>query len=903
MGSDKSSVAMRFAHDLRELHQRAGRPSYSNLGRVSRHRLRRATMSDILNGNRVNLPEWRFVAMFVEACHGAAAESGLDTRDLGSLADWKQHWDSASNGVIDARFPSGGQPIPIGQDPGPGIAGRGATDDARGPSIWGPVPPRLTDFVGRQTWLADLHGLLVGGKASPVALQGLFGVGKTQLATEYAYRYASFYDLVWWLPCDDPGSAQRAMTELRARLGLPDAAPEAADGGYGELFDRLRQGTPPPRWLLVFDDADEPDEIRHLLPLMGGHVLITTRNSSWEATGEMLELDAFTRQESIEFLHRRMPRCNPVDAHRIAEAVGDLPLFLEHAAQTRLGTGEYLARLGSNPLELLDSQPCDYPASVAGQWRRSLDWLRGQTPDALDLLSCLCFLGGAPIPREALERASYLQGASIHALLQDPIRRNRAIMMLRRAGLLRVDADLRTLTVHQGARYIVREMVTRAGTNAAHRSRRDAQLLLAAADPLNPEDPLNWRGYEQLREHAAEADLEGCSDEAARRLVINLVRFLNASGDPRGALSLADGALSRWAGEPAPGELTQATAAYNGCLAMRQARVDALFACGHHSQASQFQQDTLDLMRSTPGDWGDEVVLLGALSGARLRVLGRFAQALQADLESRDKHEARFGRDHPYCFAAATAVILDLALTGQFAGAVREARRVHDACHAFHNDDAYPAVLFQRNVLARCLWLNGQRDQATDMMADVHAGYQALGDAGVLDQRHLWRLAHETDFAVIRRDSGAKGPDLAVLEGDMQEVRRRSWRTLGPDHPQTLAATVVLASILRRLPHRQGEAVRLLADAERRYRKALQDHAFSHACKGYLAVVRRQAAIGDPQETAEGSAADLEGVIARLTDLVGDDHPLTLDARSALAAVRSADGDPARVADFTPLPL
>ena len=94
-----------------------------------------------------------------------------------------------------------------------------------------------------------------------------------------------------------------------------------------------------------------------------------------------------------------MPRCSPAEAHRIAEAVGDLPLILEHAAEARIAIGEYLARLHSDPLGLLDSQPSDYPVTVAAQWAGSLARLRDQAPDALDLLSRLCFFGSAPIPR------------------------------------------------------------------------------------------------------------------------------------------------------------------------------------------------------------------------------------------------------------------------------------------------------------------------------------------------------------------------------------------------------------------------------------------------------------------------------------------------------------------------
>jgi hypothetical protein len=877
MVPDKAEAAQRFARDLRELRQRAGRPSYSILERVSAHRLKRATVSDVLNGNRVNVPEWWFVALFVEACRAAALESKLDLRDLGSVADWKRHWDAASNGVVDARYPGSARPVPTARESQPAqSAGTREPDDQAAiadsagsagsapPATWGSLPPRLTDFVGRESWLADLHRTLGGGnQSSPVAVQGLCGIGKTQLAVEYAYRRAGEYDLIWWIPCDDATSTHHAMAELRDRLGAQD-----------ELFDILRRGEPYARWLLIFDGADEPDEIRQLLPPAGGHVLVTSRNSRWEATGRVLEIETFSREESIEFLRRRMPRSTLVQAHRIAEAVGDLPLLLEHAAESRAEIEEYLAQLHSDPQGLLDSQPSDYPARVGEQWRQIIDRLRDDNPSALNLLNCLCFFGRAPIPREALERGSFLANASVHDLLRDPIRRNLAIMVLRRTGLLRVDTGTRTLAIHPVTRYIARDMIAMSGAADAERSRHDVHLLLAAADPLNPSDPANWRSYEQLREHAAEADIEGCSNEAVRKLVVNLVHFLNAAGDSRAALRMADSALRRWTAEGGD----ELAAALSGCLAMHRARIDALFACCRHQEAYQFQQDTVELMRSAPGDWGDEVILLGAVPGAYSRMLGRFNEAHVADLGSRAEYVRRFDREHPHSFTSASDLILDLALVGRFDEAVHEATQVYDDCLAFYNDHGYPAVLFQRNMLARCQWLNGQYGAAAATMTGVHAGYVALADREILDENHPWRLAHEIDFAAVQRDHGAAGADLDVLVANTQDVHRRCWRTLGVDHPQTLAALVTQGTIIRHIRGRATEAVRVLAEAERRYRSALPGHPFTYACAGYLTVVRRLAGHGASQEDESSSVAELEEVVARLTELVGAGHPLTLSA-------------------------
>ncbi len=111
MERGQDSVAQRFVDDLNQLRQRAGQPSYSTLERLSGHRLKRATMSDVLNGNRVKLPDWRFIHEFVTACRAAAAENRLEEDQLGTVADWKRHWDGAVSGVIDVRFPGhGGQP-------------------------------------------------------------------------------------------------------------------------------------------------------------------------------------------------------------------------------------------------------------------------------------------------------------------------------------------------------------------------------------------------------------------------------------------------------------------------------------------------------------------------------------------------------------------------------------------------------------------------------------------------------------------------------------------------------------------------------------------------------------------------------------------------------------------------
>jgi tetratricopeptide (TPR) repeat protein len=898
---DQLSVALRFVHDLVQLRQLAGRPSYSTLERLSRHQLKRATMSDVLNGNRVNLPDWRFVHEFVTACQAAATESGLDPNDLGTVAEWKRHWDGAAGGVIDARFPGhGGQSF--GRQEHDLVASRAAqipaaaTDRparalgaaAARPPVWGPVPSRLPDFAGREAWLEILRQTLTrDGRVGVVAIQGLFGIGKTQLAIEYANRHADEYDLVWWVPCDDAEAAHSAMADLAARIGASDATQGPGDGNYAELVDVLRRRQRFVRWLLIFDNVNEPEDIKGLIPPLPGDVIVTTRSSRWEASGELIELDVFDRAESIEFLRRRMKRFTPAAAHRLAEGVGDLPLLLEHAVESHDGVNGYLARLDSEPLGLLDDQPADYHATIASVWRTALDQLRADAPDALDLLRCLAFFGTDPVPRESLERGSYLADVSIHAMLRDPIRLAGAIRKLRRAGLLRMRPGTRSLAVHRVTRCVVRDLIASSGVAEGERVRHDVHLLLAAADPLTPEDPATWRSYEELRGHAAASGIVACTHELVTKFVVNLVRYLNAAGNPREAVTMADRALAYW--DAAAIDNVSDTADCR--VTMRLAKADALVAHGGRAEASQLRQEALAAMRSAQARWTAEIIELEGKSGAWCRITGNFAQALAADQDCVRAHVAEFGGDDPRTSNAVNSLIADLALSGSFAAANDAAHGVYRNCLAFYSDARHPDVLAARNVLGRCRWLAGKYGEAVSIMAEVHSGYDELAAARMLDENHPRRLVHELDYAIARRDKGLALADLQALADEMQKVRRQCWRALGADHPQTLAATVALGSVLRRIGGRAGEAVRLLGDAERRYQSVLPGHPYGHACGAFLAAVRYQAVNGSPQRAAARSVVTIQDMIDRLAHSLGDAHPLALTARSALANALACAGE------------
>lgn len=154
-------------------------------------------------------------------------------------------------------------------------------DRTRGtsPRIWGDVPPRNSNFIGREDLLAQLRRRLTDTTTHlPVALVGMGGIGKTQIAVEYVHRYAHEYDLVWWIPARKSKIRDR-FVDLARRLDIADGDDEAAvPAVVRELSDGTRAG----RWLLVFDDAGHPGGTRRFLPCGGGHVVVTSRSAEWE---------------------------------------------------------------------------------------------------------------------------------------------------------------------------------------------------------------------------------------------------------------------------------------------------------------------------------------------------------------------------------------------------------------------------------------------------------------------------------------------------------------------------------------------------------------------------------------------------------------------------------------------
>ena len=208
------------------------------------------------------------------------------------------------------------------------VVGGGPRPPGSLPAVWN-LARRNPGFTGRDSMLNRLHDTLAGGPVAVQALHGMGGVGKTQLALEYAHRFAGQYDLVWWIPAEQPELIGEHLATLALELHLAPAGTVTPDA-VQVLRDHLRQVS---RWLLVFDNAEDRDQLTGWLPDGPGQVLITSRNPHWTGVAAPVDVDVFTRTESVALLRAHLPRLGDADAGRLAAALGDLPLAVGQAAE------------------------------------------------------------------------------------------------------------------------------------------------------------------------------------------------------------------------------------------------------------------------------------------------------------------------------------------------------------------------------------------------------------------------------------------------------------------------------------------------------------------------------------------------------------------------------------------
>ena len=569
------------------------------------------------------------------------------------------------------------------------------------PRIWN-VPSRNPGFTGRDGLLVAVReALLSGDRAVVQALHGMGGVGKTQLAIEYAHRFAGFYDLVWWVNAESTELLAEQVAALAAELGCAD--PEAGiEPARAAVLAQLRQRD---RWLLIFDNVAAPADVTNAQPVGDGHVLITSRAQEWAEVAVAVEVDVLARPESVVILQNRVPGLGEPAADQVAAALGDLPLALAQAAGYMAGTGmdadEYLGLLDTRAAQLLDQgRSAAYPRSLAAVTRLAFDQLRAEDPAAADLVAICAFLAPEPVPAGWFPRAAERLAAPLGSTAADPFAWRQVLARIRQQTLARLDQH--GLLMHRLTQAIIRGYLSPSEVAAAC---DQAAALLAANHPGDEEQPATWPGWARLLPHLLALDPDA-SSAVLNELAYDAIWYLIRRGDVHNSYDLAQRlhqSRLRELGPDAPGTLrvTAALAATARLL-------------GRFEEARELNEDTLVRCRRVLGD--DHGFTLGAADNlaSDLISLGDYqaARALQEDIVSRRRR--KLGDDHPATLDSVSNLGISLSATGQH----QAARELNEDILARRRrvlGDDHPDTLESANNLAEDLRQLGERRAAREL--------------------------------------------------------------------------------------------------------------------------------------------------------------------------------------------
>lgn len=406
--------------------------------------------------------------------------------------------------------------------------------------IWNVPFNRNPYFTGREDLLNHLHSLLGTDKtATPVqAISGLGGIGKTQIAMEYAYRHRDAYCAILWIR-----ATRNTFLSDFAMLAEPLDLPEKDEQNQNMAVTAVKQWLRThDGWLLILDDVEDLSMVREFLPTGGtGHMLLTTRAYATGAVATPVEIEKMNLEESTQLLLRRA-RIITTDvtldqvaeperskAKTIVEIMDGLPLALDQTGayieETGCGLSRYLDLYQEHSTELLKRRSAlspEYPHTVATTWSLSFQQIERDDPAASDLLRLCAFLAPEAIPEEILTEGAKALSPVLKSVASKPLELNKAMETLYKFSLVRRNADTGTLVIHRLVQMVIKDRMNK---KTRHQWARRAVRAVGYAFPAARFS--NWKRCQRLLPHVYQCSALIEQDEIA---FAEAALLLNQSG-------------------------------------------------------------------------------------------------------------------------------------------------------------------------------------------------------------------------------------------------------------------------------------------------------------------------------------------------------------------------------------
>ncbi len=655
-------------------------------------------------------------------------------------------------------------------------------------------------FTGREHLLTLLHERFSTERKTALtqaqALCGLGGIGKTQTAAEYAYRYGHDYTYVFWIFAVNRETLVAGFVKLAELLDLSEKEDEQS-----RIVDVMKRWLATHGgWLLIMDNADDLLLAKEFLPAIHkGSILYTTRAQAAGVIAASIEVEQLNLQESTVLLLRwahlldddgsldQVRGEDRVAAERIVETMGGLPLAIVQAGAYMEETGctlvDYLDLYMTHHKDLLARRSdlvLDYPDSVATTWAVSFALVEQQNPAAANVLRLCAFLAADAIPEELLTRGAAALGELPGAGMRDPYQLNEALEVLRRYSLVRRDGSSHTLSIHPLVQTVLKDSLDQETQRTW--AERTVRVVSAAFPETDQGKGVNRQAYlPHVQECAALIEQHHLYFPEAGRLLFQAGAFLYYHGFHPQSESLHRQALA--IREESLGLEHPDVAESLNALAIL-ARLQ-----NNYEEAERFHQQALAIREQSLGLEHPAVVESINNLGVLYRNQSKFEQAkvfLQRALSIREKV---LGSEHPDTLITLINVgKLDL-----------EQHRYEQAKQLLEQALATgkrilkpgdPLVAYNLNLLARLYFEQGNYEQA--------------------------EMLRTQSLALLEKELGPEHPATAELLNDLAELYFAQGRypeaqslcqraldvcekRLGLEHPDTIAYREFLARIVSKI--------------------------------------------------------------------------------------------------------
>jgi tetratricopeptide (TPR) repeat protein len=322
-----------------------------------------------------------------------------------------------------------------------------------------------------------------------VALLGISGSGKTQLARRWFAECRSQYTFAWWLRGDSREVLEGDIAALAPLVGLGRERIDTTQQASA-VRAKLEQSS---GWLIVVDNAVSPDELFDLLPGGDGHLILTSQDQSWVGVVDGLTIPPWSDADAMAML-RKSPALKSASDWHLIELVhlcAGLPLTVDQAAsyiaKTNLPLDSYLTLLKSRRVDTIKAMT----GGRGGLIEAIEVAIETAGSDAREVLAMLATVAPGPFLLTAMPSVD--DGADD---VWDLMRLQTALGELRSFSLAHREGDV--VVAHE----LVLDVV-RASLDDLQRYVAFARALMTVAQkiPERPRESYEWPAFEQVLPH------------------------------------------------------------------------------------------------------------------------------------------------------------------------------------------------------------------------------------------------------------------------------------------------------------------------------------------------------------------------------------------------------------------